>query len=289
VYVTRDILRFQEVLAVGGRLQIFSLLHNLSFPVDPPVPPQPQITPDPQFIKLVDVLCTIQAKTGQFLQIPVEIPTDQDIQIILDLLTIIEHGWIVTNFKELEIELENMGLEALLDIHRQDDPIQLSAIDENSYIELWGQKIQLGHKVRYLSGRIDMPLVELSETISTLGAEEYLPLRFSDVQIVEIFPDWFIREAQRLSQLLAEKFEVEAVYLFGSLVWSGIHTPETDIDLAVSGLPGEQYLEAVSYLERESKFPIDLVELNKVPEHLRQRILTEGKLLYERESVAAFG
>jgi predicted nucleotidyltransferase len=113
--------------------------------------------------------------------------------------------------------------------------------------------------------------------------------QFVDVEVIEIYPDWFLREAKRLSQRLIEKFEAAAVYLFGSLVWSDIHAPETDIDLAVRGLSPERYLEAISYLERESKFPIDLVELEKVADHLRWRILAEGKLLSEREPVVAFG
>ncbi len=58
-----------------------------------------------------------------------------------------------------------------------------------------------------------------------------------------------------------------------------MHAPETDIDLAVSGLPAERYFKAVGYLEMESNFPVDLVDLNSVPDHLRQRILSEGKKL----------
>ena len=92
-----------------------------------------------------------------------------------------------------------------------------------------------------------------------------------------------------MAPLLVENFNAEAVYLFGSLVWSEVHAPETDIDLAIKGLLPERYLEAIGYLERESKFPIDLVQLENVPEHLRQRILSEGKLLYEREPALAFG
>ncbi|MFP4438423.1 MAG: DUF4365 domain-containing protein [Chloroflexaceae bacterium] len=98
-----------------------------------------------------------------------------------------------------------------------------------------------------------------------------------------------LHEAERLGQRLVEEFDVAAVYLFGSLAWGSVFSPETDIDLAVSGLPAARYLDAVGFVERESNFSVDLVDLNQVSEEFSRRIVTEGKLLYERDPVAAAG
>lgn len=177
----------------------------------------------------------------------------------------------------------------MLDVHRQGKLIHLTMFTDESFIELFDSKIQIGPMTRYITGKIARSVAELEQAINTLKPDGSLPLELLDVEVIEVFPHWFICEAERLGQLLLEKFGVEAVYLFGSLAWSDIHAPETDIDLAVSGLSPERYLEAVGYLERATNFPVDLVELEKISDHLRQRILSTGKLLGERESVIAFG
>ena len=43
VYITRDILRFTSALAVGGKLQLFSLTRKSALPVEIPVLAQPKI------------------------------------------------------------------------------------------------------------------------------------------------------------------------------------------------------------------------------------------------------
>jgi predicted nucleotidyltransferase len=215
-------------------------------------------------------------------------PTYTDIEAANELITIINRGKTTKKVKEITIELVNVLTDAILNSYDQQKPIRMRYSAE-SFVEIFDSKIPTGLATWHITGIPKLSAVELKETIKNLSPNDPLFLKFVDVEIIEIFPDWFIREAQRLSQLLAERFEIETVYLFGSLVWNDIHTPETDIDLAVSGLPEERFLEAVSYLERESKFPIDLIDLSKASDHLRQRILAEGKLLYERESVTAFG
>ncbi len=284
---TRDVLRFLRAITAGGELRLIPLTDDKT-PITISVSPNLRITPSLQLVQLLDKLCTIQGKLGQFLHMPDEGPTNADVQAINELIAIIEQGKTVIKDQKVTWSFKDFALDLILDLHRQSKLCHFRVTDEN-WVELFGSKIPTGRMTQYITGRVEMSVVELEKAITALTPSEYLPIKFVNVAIVKVFPDWFIREAQRLSQLLAEKFEVEAVYLFGSLVWSEIHAPETDIDLAVSGLPAEQYLEAVSFLERESKFPIDLVELSKVSDHLRQRILTEGKLLYERESVAAFG
>jgi predicted nucleotidyltransferase len=285
VCVLLHLMRFLR--GTGGRIQLtFSTLENASLDIS--ISPDPEKSPNHRTLQLINNLCKIQKKTGQPLLIK---PFGEyvDFQEIDKFISIIDQGKAIRKPDEIIIEFDKKSLETILDIHRQNEPIQLGYFYDESYVEPLDQKIQIGRMTRHITGIPKMSVTELGEAITKLNTIERLAVTFVDIKIVEVFPDWFIREAERLSQLLAEKFGVEAVYLFGSLVWSDIHTPETDIDLAVSGLPNEQFLEAVSYLERESKFPIDLVDLSKVSDHLRQRILTEGKLLYEREPVAAFG
>jgi predicted nucleotidyltransferase len=229
----------------------------------------------------------IQNNTGQFIQVPIEGITPKDEQAIHKLTAIIEHGNAITKPVYVTWTPLRKDLNSILDDASQSKPIQIKMSFDESYGELFGSKIQLGRMVRYITGMIEIPTAELEQAIATLPPDESLRIKLVDVEVNEIFPDWYIREAQRLSQCLVDDFGAESVYLFGSLAWSDIHAPETDIDLAVSGLPSERFLEAVGYLERASKFPVDLVNLESVPDHLRQRILAEGKKLNERAAVTA--
>lgn len=94
-------------------------------------------------------------------------------------------------------------------------------------------------------------------------------------------------EAWRLSKLLMVRFGARSVWLFGSLAWGDVFTTETDIDLAVQGMPAENFFKALNFLEHETKFPVDLIDLDTAPEQLRQRILAEGKVLHEQVQAPA--
>ncbi len=89
-------------------------------------------------------------------------------------------------------------------------------------------------------------------------------------------------EARRLGKLLVERFGAQSVWLFGSLAWGNELTPETDIDLAVQGMPAENFYKALNFLEHETEFPVDLIDLDTAPKQLRERVLAEGKPLYEQ-------
>jgi predicted nucleotidyltransferase len=131
-----------------------------------------------------------------------------------------------------------------------------------------------------------MTVDELEKAISSFTPGQQMEIKLADVTITEIYPDWFVKEAERLARKLVEAFEVDAVYLFGSSAWGERFNPNTDIDLAVSGLAPDKYFKAIGYLERETEFPFDLVDLEIAPDSLRERILQKGKLLIERKRVA---
>lgn len=92
VNVTRDILLFKQALSRGGKIQLFSLKHNKPLPIDVPVPYQPEFGPDSEYLKLIDYLCLIQAKTGHFIKLESDVISKQDIQTTIELLSIINHG-----------------------------------------------------------------------------------------------------------------------------------------------------------------------------------------------------
>jgi len=66
------------------------------------------------------------------------------------------------------------------------------------------------------------------------------------------------------------------VYLFGSSA-RGVDSPESDIDLAVVGLPPESFFRAVGVARRILRRPVDLVDLDE-PNPFTDYLKESGKL-----------
>jgi len=85
-----------------------------------------------------------------------------------------------------------------------------------------------------------------------------------------------------LVQLLSDEYGAERVILFGSLAREEFRI-NSDIDLAVSGMPSENYFKALGHLLMESPFSCDLVTIEDAPDLLMQRIEEDGVILYDRK------
>ena len=83
-----------------------------------------------------------------------------------------------------------------------------------------------------------------------------------------------IREA---ATVLKTRFGARRVILFGSLAHAAWSTPDSDVDLAVEGLVGEDYWRAWRVLEAiiEDR-PVDLIETEMAGESLRRAIQRHG-------------
>lgn len=86
----------------------------------------------------------------------------------------------------------------------------------------------------------------------------------------------------KLVRLLSDNYGAERVILFGSLAREEFMI-NSDIDLAVSGMPSENYFKALGHLLMESPYACDLVAIEDAPDLLRQRIEEDGVILYDRE------
>lgn len=81
-----------------------------------------------------------------------------------------------------------------------------------------------------------------------------------------------------LVRLLAERFGVHRVVLFGSLLRGRLHE-RSDVDLAVAGLAPERYWEALWRCEDVAGRHVDLVPLEDASGSLLERIESEGETL----------
>ncbi len=89
---------------------------------------------------------------------------------------------------------------------------------------------------------------------------------------------------ERIVACLRSIPEVERIYLFGSRA-RGDAAPRADLDIAVTcpTASREQWLRIWDQVERaDTLLFVDLVRLEAASADLRARILSEGKIIYER-------
>ncbi len=246
--------------------------------------PQPRFRRKPDYIHLIEKLCFIQNKLGRLFHVPIEGISPNNRQGILKLFDLLKRGKVIRNDQRRQFLMMpdadgHWFLEALKSARENTTPINFRESFESSWVELFGQKIATGPIVQYFDGKV---LQNPNEVPGMNHGEMELVLE--DCKVTEIFPQFFMREAERLSNLLAQKYSFKRLYLFGSLVWDDKATPQTDIDMAIEGLNPADFFEAMAYLEGLTEFPFDLIALESAPSALRERIINEGKLLYEQKA-----
>ena len=82
---------------------------------------------------------------------------------------------------------------------------------------------------------------------------------------------------------IIDEAKPKRIYQWGSLLHRERFSEISDIDIAVEGLTGaEQFFQVLGIAMDGTSFPVDVVEIEKVPESVERRIREKGKLVYER-------
>ncbi len=78
---------------------------------------------------------------------------------------------------------------------------------------------------------------------------------------------------------LTQNFNIKKIILFGSLV-KGNFCETSDIDLAVEGIPAEDYFPTLAKINTMSDRWIDLKPIESLDPHFLKRVLEAGECLY---------
>lgn len=89
------------------------------------------------------------------------------------------------------------------------------------------------------------------------------------------------KKARQAARQLESKYNLDKIYLFGSLINKDKFRLNSDIDLAVKGLSSQDYLEAWRDLEDHLGHSFDLVQMEKANKLLVETIKEEGEVIYE--------
>ncbi len=88
-------------------------------------------------------------------------------------------------------------------------------------------------------------------------------------------------QARNTARLLGEKYKLEKVFLFGSIVNKDKFSLNSDVDFAVKVLKSEKFLEAWGFVEERLNHKFDLVRMEKSNKSLISIIKNEGEVIYE--------
>jgi predicted nucleotidyltransferase len=115
--------------------------------------------------------------------------------------------------------------------------------------------------------------------LSPLEWKQYHPFKKNGKQKVrfsKIHQKDAIDIARKIARELGDRFSAQKVILFGSVARGIIHK-RSDIDLAVWGIPQEDFYRAVAFAAGYSKdWKVDLVDAEDCRESLKQSISRDG-------------
>jgi hypothetical protein len=191
-YIARDMLRFLHALANGGSLFLSPLTDLESKPAIFDIPGLKQkITINPEFEKFVDDICFIQEKTRRFFPISIDGFTNENAQLVAELVLIFKSGQTVRTYPNLVADITGDDISNdFLDDCRQKTLISFSNSYDTTEKELFSQKIEIGKRHEEYSGELDMPMTDIEKSIEIYKTENRLPLRFTYMKIIATYPDW---------------------------------------------------------------------------------------------------
>ena len=91
------------------------------------------------------------------------------------------------------------------------------------------------------------------------------------------------RDARAIVSEIAIQVNPRRIYQWGSLLDRKRFSEISDLDIAVEGLSGPaEFFQVLGIAMNATALPVDIVELEKVPEEVADRIRRRGALVHER-------
>lgn len=92
-----------------------------------------------------------------------------------------------------------------------------------------------------------------------------------------------ISNFNQIIDIIIKKYNPERIYQWGSLLNEKDFSEISDIDIAVEGnFSAETFFSMYGDAMKIARFPVDLVELDKIEPEFREQILKYGKKIYDR-------
>lgn len=90
-------------------------------------------------------------------------------------------------------------------------------------------------------------------------------------------------DAGHIVRLIVDRYRPVRIVQWGSVLEARRFRPYSDIDLAVEGVTdAERFFALLHDASTQTRFPLDIVQLERVEPEFRELILEKGKVVYER-------
>jgi predicted nucleotidyltransferase len=83
--------------------------------------------------------------------------------------------------------------------------------------------------------------------------------------------------------MIVEEYEPVRIYQWGSVLRPGVFREYSDIDIAVEGITdAPTFFRMLGDAQKMTRFPMDLVQIEKIESKYAEDIHRHGKIIYER-------
>ena len=195
---TLDIVRFLQGVRAGGKLSVLFQKHG-GIPVSMHFDPQPDdgfggAYLDPRYIDLVEKLCFVQERLGYSIRLPNGDISAEDVRAAYELKEILQDGKTVSRADSLSFKVHDLAMiRQLYELHldtASGATLMIRQDAAESYLVLFGEKIQVGPMTKTFVGKLDTPVNELKEYIHQNDSKASYTLWLSDIEIAEEYPNW---------------------------------------------------------------------------------------------------
>jgi predicted nucleotidyltransferase len=98
------------------------------------------------------------------------------------------------------------------------------------------------------------------------------------------FPDDIARDIETIESILL-RYGAWKIILYGSLA-RGDYRADSDIDICCEGIPPEHYFRALAECLMATQRRVSVLDFASIQGYFKERILHEGKILYEHDRLA---
>jgi len=94
--------------------------------------------------------------------------------------------------------------------------------------------------------------------------------------------DQALRDFQAITDMIVKQYRPSRIWQWGSLLDRSQFRDYSDIDVAVEGVDDpERFFSMLGDAERLTRFPLDLLDLNRIAPEFAARIRRRGVMVYE--------
>ena len=187
-----QILKMQKILSTGGSIRLTLLDTNEVITM--PVPTDTFPVPDQSIVDFVEKIFRIQNAMGIKITFPEDGSfTKKDFEAVDELVSVIEKGSYQQSGMVFTVDLRKPGIAKLLDGISDGSPIYFQLATDESYVEIFSQRIELGPMLQKISGYWRMPLEEVRTWFEKASDEDSLVVRLVEVELYEEFEKWVKR------------------------------------------------------------------------------------------------